>query len=215
MCSTAQSPRAANAFSRACAARTCPAPEDADKRRTRGFDFIRAWLRLWRGASRSLAAPGGDRFEDSARHALQLAETRQVILEIVVERFCFFGAKLRAQNHIPQLDGMRQQRILLQLLERNPRVVVIHKFPRGETSRFPFDANGTAPAIVLAGRRCMRARAAAALRSALGEPIIRGPRLFRAPLSRDNPTAKPSLHCYALDTPKPTFYSVEMLPPGY
>src|SRR5580698_6411626 len=95
MCSTVQSPRAANAFSRACAARTCPAPDDADKRRTRGFCFIRAALQFCHQASRSLAAPGGNLFENAARHALQFAKSRQIILKFVVQRFCLFRAKLR------------------------------------------------------------------------------------------------------------------------
>src|SRR5580658_9932959 len=107
MCSTAQSPRAANAFSRACAARTCPAPEDADKSRTRGFGFIRAALRFFPSASRSLAAPSGNFFEHSARHALQLAKPRQIILKFVVQRLRLFRAKLGAQDHIAQSDRMR------------------------------------------------------------------------------------------------------------
>src|ERR1700721_3713172 len=90
MCSTVQSPRAANAFSRACAARTCPAPEDADKRRTRGFAFIRAALQLLPLASRSFAATGCNFLKHSARHVLQLAETRQVILKFVVQNFRLF-----------------------------------------------------------------------------------------------------------------------------
>src|SRR5580704_8842215 len=112
MCSTTQSPRAANAFSRACAARTCPAPEDADKRRTRGFCFIRGLLRIQRFPSRGLAASGGNFFEDAARHALQLAEARQIVLEFVVQRFRLFRAKLRAQNHVAQFYGMRQKGVL-------------------------------------------------------------------------------------------------------
>ena len=84
LCSTAQSPRAANAFSSACAARTCPAPDDADKSSTRGFGFIRAALRFRRGASRGFAAPGGYLFQNASRHALQLAEARQIILKFVL-----------------------------------------------------------------------------------------------------------------------------------
>src|SRR2546423_11715694 len=37
MCSTTQSPRAEKAFSRAWAARTCPAPEEAESSNTRGL----------------------------------------------------------------------------------------------------------------------------------------------------------------------------------
>src|SRR5580700_10792222 len=113
MCSTAQSPRAANAFSRACAARTCPAPEEADKRSTRGFGFIPRALRFRRSASRSLAATGGNFFEHAARHVLQFAKTRQIILKFVVQRFRLFRSKLRAQDHVAQPDGMRQKRIFL------------------------------------------------------------------------------------------------------
>src|SRR2546423_7468640 len=40
MCSTAQSPRAEKAFSRACAARTWPAPDEAESSKTRGLLFI-------------------------------------------------------------------------------------------------------------------------------------------------------------------------------
>src|SRR5580704_13611841 len=134
MCSTVQSPRAANAFSRACAARTWPAPDEADKRRTRGFDFIRAALEFCHRASRSLATTSGNFLKHSARHVLQLAKTRQVVLKFVVQHFRLFRAKLRAQNHIAQPDGMRQKRVFLQFFERNARVVVIHNFPRGETS---------------------------------------------------------------------------------
>src|ERR1700721_1874197 len=111
MCSTVQSPRAANAFSRASAARTCPAPEEADKSRRRGFVFIPAALRLSQRASRSLAAPGGNFLENSPRHTLQLAETRQIILKFMVQHFRLFRAKLRAQNHVAQSDRMRQKRV--------------------------------------------------------------------------------------------------------
>src|SRR5579859_2751228 len=135
MCSTPQSPRAANAFSRACAARTCPAPDDAERSRTRGFDFIRAALRLQQFSSQGLAAPRGNLFEDAARYALQFAETRQVVLEFMVQKFGLFRAELRAQNHVAQFDGMRQKRVLLQFFERNARVVVIHD-PSGEKRAF-------------------------------------------------------------------------------
>src|SRR5208282_3880493 len=159
MCSTAQSPRAPNAFSRACAARTCPAPEDADKRRTRGFDFIRAALPLLLISSRSLATPGGNLFEHSARHVLQLPEPCQIILEFVVQRLRLFRSELRAQDHVAQPDGVRQKRILSQFFERNARVVVIHKFPRGETSFRRLDVDLAAQAIVLAERGRKRAPA--------------------------------------------------------
>src|SRR5271168_1541548 len=129
MCSTTQSPRAANAFSRAWAARTWPAPEEADKRRTRGLVFIRDALPLRRSASRSLAAARGYFLEDAARHFLQFAKARQIVLKFVVQQLRFFRAKLRAQNHVAQLDGMRQKRVFLQFFQRDARVIVIHGFP--------------------------------------------------------------------------------------
>src|SRR5580692_6050984 len=156
MCSTVQSPRAANAFSRACAARTCPAPDDADNRRTRGFAFIRAELRFHANASRGLTAPGGDFFEHSARHVLQLAKTRQIILKFVVQQLRLFRTQLRAQNHVAQSDRMRQKRILFQFFERNARVIVIHKFPREEPSLDRINIKRTIQAIVLADRGSRR-----------------------------------------------------------
>src|SRR5271163_1632950 len=152
MCSTVQSPRAENAFSRACAARTCPAPEEADKRRTRSFGFISSALRLRSCASRSFAATGCNFLKNSARHVLQLAETRQIVLKFVVQSFRLFRAKLRPQNHVAQPDRMRQKRILFQFFERNARVVVIHKFPQGEMGVPRKDVERAAHAIVLAER---------------------------------------------------------------
>src|SRR6266849_499207 len=144
MCSTQQPPRAANAFSRACAARTCPAPDDAESSRTRGFAFMRERFRRRRFASRSLAAPGSEFFKHSARDLLQLAEAHQVILELVVELFGFFRPQLRAQDHVAQFHGMRQQRVLLQLLERGSCVVVIHGVPRVQTWTKPLYSHSAA-----------------------------------------------------------------------
>src|SRR5256885_12806555 len=60
MCSTVQSPRLENAFSSACAARTCPAPDDADSNKTRGLLFTRKPVFAGAGISRSR---GGGRHE--------------------------------------------------------------------------------------------------------------------------------------------------------
>src|SRR5579859_7645087 len=134
MCSTVQSPRAANAFSSAWAARTCPAPDDADSRSTRGLELIRgalrglpiAWKRLSASPSRRLAMAGGDFFQNAARHLLQVAEPRQVVLKFVVQQLGFVWAELCAQYHVAQFDRMRQQGVLLQFFESQARVVVIH-----------------------------------------------------------------------------------------
>src|SRR2546430_9648457 len=135
MCSTAQSPRARNAFSSAWAARTCPAPEVADSNSTRGFDFIfREFLRM-RAASGSFSLSGGDFFQNAAPDFLQFAEARQVVLKIVVQEPRVLRAELRPQNHVTQFYGVREQRLLLQFLERNLGVIVIHGFPPTEKSQ--------------------------------------------------------------------------------
>src|SRR6266852_4195845 len=117
MCSTAQSPRARKAFSRACAARTCPAPDVADSNNTRGFVLI-SWefLRI-QAASGCLALARGDFFQNSPSDFLQFPEPRQVVLKIVIEELRVLRAQLRPQNHVAELYGMRKQRFFLQFLE--------------------------------------------------------------------------------------------------
>src|SRR5260370_15976007 len=130
MCSTTQSPRATSAFSRACAARTCPAPDVADSNNTRGFAFIsREFLRM-QAASGCFALARGDFFQNSASDFLQFPEPCQIILKIVVEKLRVLRAQLGPQNHVTKFYGMRKQRILLQFLKRDPGVVVIHGFPQ-------------------------------------------------------------------------------------
>src|SRR5882672_3230380 len=114
MCSTRQSPRAENAFSSACAARTCPAPDVAESSKTRGFVFIYKDFPETRLASRSLALSGGKFLQNASRDFLQFSETRQVVLKVVVQ----------------------EQRLFLQFLQRNLDVVVVHGIPP-EESLFP------------------------------------------------------------------------------
>src|SRR6267378_4510562 len=130
MCSTAQSPRARKAFSRACAARTCPAPDVADSNNTRGFVFICGEFLRRQAASGCLALSRGDFLQDASRDFLQIPEPHQVILKIVIQELRFLGAQLRPQNHVTQFYGMRKQCLFLQFLERNLGVVVIHGFPQ-------------------------------------------------------------------------------------
>src|SRR2546423_6868699 len=97
MCSTTQSPRAVNAFSSACAARTCPAPEEAESSKTRGLVFMlgtTAYRRGTRPASRRLAIAGCKFFENSASHALDLSETRQIFLEFLIQYLRFLRTQL-------------------------------------------------------------------------------------------------------------------------
>src|SRR5215467_10643366 len=113
MCSTTQSPRAKNAFSRACAARTWPAPDVAESKRTRGLVFIGRKKEIVRMASGGLALSYGESLENTAAKFLQFAEARQVILEIVVQELRLAGVEFRPQNHVAQLYGMRQKSVFL------------------------------------------------------------------------------------------------------
>src|SRR5260370_21250981 len=100
MCSTAQSPRARKAFSMACAARTCPAPDVADSNNTRGFVFIsREFLRR-QAASGRLALARGHFLQDASRDFLQIPEPCQVLLKIVTHQLRVLRAHPRPQNHV-------------------------------------------------------------------------------------------------------------------
>src|SRR5579864_8543473 len=133
MCSTLQSPRAANAFSSACAARTCPAPDDADSSSTRGLFFMRGKSLRRSFSLGSLALARRQFFQDFAPHLLQFTEARQIFLKIMIQQLRFLRAKFISQNHVAELYGMWQQRVLLQLIKSRFGVVVIHEFPRAES----------------------------------------------------------------------------------
>src|SRR5260370_38868019 len=98
MCSTAQSPRARKAFSRACAARTCPAPDVADSNKTRGFGFI--WLEIPRmqAASRCFALARGDFFQNPPSDFLEFPKPREVVLKIMVQERLFRRTELGRRN---------------------------------------------------------------------------------------------------------------------
>jgi hypothetical protein len=83
MCSTTQSPRAANAFSNACAARRCPAPEDADEQHAGLVLHARALL-LREHMESAFSFASGELFENAARDPLQFAKTGQIILKFGV-----------------------------------------------------------------------------------------------------------------------------------
>src|SRR6266849_897808 len=136
MCSTKQSPRAENAFSSACAARTCPAPDVAENSKTRGFVFIYEDFPGTRYASRSLALSGGELFENASRDFLDFSETRQVVLKVMVQELRVLRAELVAENHVAQFHRVGKQRLFLQFLQRNLDVVVVHVIPQQE-SFFP------------------------------------------------------------------------------
>src|SRR5215467_4272388 len=128
-----QSPRARNAFSRACAARTWPAPDVAESKRTRGLGFIGREFAEPRMASGSLALSYGELLEDAAAEPLQFAEARQVILEIVIQVLRAVSVELGSQDHVAQLYGMRKQCVFLEFLQGQARIVVIHGFPLRQT----------------------------------------------------------------------------------
>src|SRR6266403_1751453 len=126
MCSTTQSPRAPNAFSRACAARRCPAPEDADKSSTRGLLFMHSawfWGSTWKSV---LGLANSELFKDAARDALQFAKTGQVVLKFGVHELRFLRTELYTQDHVAELDGMRKESVFLEFFESSFGVVVIH-----------------------------------------------------------------------------------------
>src|SRR5437879_4028758 len=113
ICSTAQSPRATNAFSRACAARTCPAPDVAESNNTRGFALICLKILRMQAESRRFTLSGGDFFQNPLSNFLKFAKAREVVLKIVVQELCVLRGELRSQNHVTQLYGMREQRVFL------------------------------------------------------------------------------------------------------
>src|SRR5437016_13911339 len=112
MCSTAQSPRAAKVFSRASAARTCPAPDVADSSNTRGLVFIGPEFLRMPAALGCFAPAGSDFLQNSSRNFLQIPEAREVVLKIVVQELRVLRAELRPQNHVTQFYRVRKQRLL-------------------------------------------------------------------------------------------------------
>src|SRR2546427_11069725 len=113
MCSTAQSPRARKAFSRACAARTCPAPDVADSSNTRAFVFICGKFPRRRPASGCLTLARSDFFQNAPGDFLQFSEVCQVFLKIVIQELRFLRPQLGPQNHVAQSYGMRKQSFFL------------------------------------------------------------------------------------------------------
>src|SRR5260370_9801312 len=101
ICSTSQSPRARKAFSRACAARTCPAPDVADSSNTRGFVFICGESVRGQPASGCLTLARGDFFQNSPGDFLQFPEARQVFLKIMIHDLPFLPPQFAPQNHLP------------------------------------------------------------------------------------------------------------------
>src|ERR1700757_854983 len=107
-CSTWQSPRSRKAFSSASAARPCPAPEEAERIRTRGMRLDRKGGLIRPSQSSGLALSRGEFFQDGACQLLQFSETCQVLLEFVVQQLGILRAKLVPQDHVAELHGMRQ-----------------------------------------------------------------------------------------------------------
>jgi hypothetical protein len=68
--------------------------------------------------SGGFSRPGGEPFQYAARDALQLAELRQVLLKIPVQIERSGWIQLRSQDHIAQMDGVRQHGLIAQLIER-------------------------------------------------------------------------------------------------
>src|SRR5260370_11550409 len=129
MCSTVQWPRARNAFSSACAARTCPAPDDAESTSTRGLRFSGRALVIVRARLSALALSGGKLFQDVPRNFLDFSKARQIFLELGIQQLCLLRPELVSQNHVAQLHRVRKQRIFLQFFQRLFWIVVVHGCP--------------------------------------------------------------------------------------
>src|ERR1700675_681090 len=131
ICSTAQSPRATKAFSSAWAARTWPAPEDAERRRTRGLRVMRRGEADGKTAARRISScglpcAGGKFFQNAASNLLRFAKARQIFLKFVVDVLGFLHAELVAQDHVAKFDRVRKERVFLQLFKGGCRIVVVH-----------------------------------------------------------------------------------------
>ena len=93
------------------------------------------------------ALAGREFFEDSAGNLLQIAEPRQVFLKLMIEQLGVLRAELVSQNHVAQLDRVRQDCVFLEFFERLARIVVVHA-ASPLTSRAPSNAAQLLPRIV-------------------------------------------------------------------
>src|SRR5215469_11956794 len=139
MCSTRQSPRAAKAFWSACAARTWPAPEDAERRRTRGLRVMDAGA-----GSRGLPGAGSEFLENGAAKLLQFAETREIFLKFLIEKLGVLRAEFVSQNHVAEFHGVGKKSVFLKLFKRCGGVVMVHggSYP-GENDKEIVRAHGS------------------------------------------------------------------------
>src|SRR6202050_1873849 len=77
-------------------------------------------------SSGGFARTGCDLLQNCACDVLHLAETREVILKLAVQIERSRRIELCSQDHIAQVNGMRQYRIVPQFIQCHIRVVVIH-----------------------------------------------------------------------------------------
>src|SRR6202521_3796444 len=99
--------------------------------------LVRCWPPQRAGRRRScrLGISGGEPLEDASRDALQFAEARQIVLKFLIHGLRLFRAQLYPQDHVPELHGMRQERLFLQFFQRGSGIVVVHEFSPAETIR--------------------------------------------------------------------------------
>src|SRR5215470_8792407 len=114
MCSTRLSPRATKAFLSAWAARTWPAPEEAESRRTRGLRVMRRGEAAGKIAARRTLSCGlpcarSKFLQNATSDFLRFAEARQIFLKFVVDVLGFLNAQLVAQNHVAKFDWVRKE----------------------------------------------------------------------------------------------------------
>ena len=99
----------------------------------------------------ALALAGGKLFEDGPRDLLQIAETRKVLLKLMIEQLRVPWPELISQDHVAELDRVRQKCVFLKLFESLAWIVVIHA--ASPTSRAPSRASRLLPHIVRKIRR--------------------------------------------------------------
>src|ERR1700761_707229 len=83
---------------------------------------------VWRGmralgCGSRFALAVGDFGENLCAELLQLAETRKVILKVSVQVHGFRGIEFVAQNHVAQVNWVRQHSLIAQFFERCERIV--------------------------------------------------------------------------------------------
>src|SRR5690348_8820248 len=79
-------------------------------------------------ASGCFADAGNETFENAFSQLLRFAELRQIFLEVAIQIESGGGFELVAQNHVAQMDRMREHGVIAQFFESCSGIIVIHNF---------------------------------------------------------------------------------------